>query len=229
MSGSTPPPEWPSLEARRAGFERMYASDPHRFAGAPSRFSDWALAVLRAHFPRGPVLELGCGLGRDARRFAEAGYTVHATDYSTTAIDRAREWPGAPAGVRYEAVEAATALRQTESGTLVAVYAHALFMMLPESELETVFRETLRVLRPGGLHLFAVRATTDPVAGRGVEVAPDVYRRDGAPAGGGRGAAPYRFFRRETLDRWTSTGFERVAAELVPEIHFWFVADRRPP
>lgn len=227
MTGSPSPNAWPPLDHRRAGFDRMYAGHPERFAGPPSRFSTWALELLRAHVPAGRLLELGCGLGRDARRFAAEGYVVRATDYSRTAIERARAVPNTPPSLRFDAEDAVNALRSEADGSVDVVYAHALYMMVSDDELDTVFREVLRVLRPGGLHLFAARSVTDPVAGQGEEVAPDVWRR--LPGRGETGPlAPYRFFRRESLDRWTGTGYERVAADLLPDIHFWFVADRRP-
>ena len=228
MSGPPPRVDWPDLETRQANFDRMYATQKDRFAGPPSRFSGWALERISRRFTEGPLLDLGCGLGRDSRRLAEAGYTVRATDYSRTAIERAKADPRNPSRLRFERADAVGALDSTATGSLVAVYSHALYMMLPEEELKAVFRGVRRVLRPGGLHLFAVRSVTDPVAGQGEEVAPDVWRRATASLGGRPDAAPYRYFRPESLDRLTATGFERVEAELQGDVHFWFVADRRP-
>jgi SAM-dependent methyltransferase len=176
---------------------------------------------VRARFPRGQVLELGCGTGRDARAFAADGYLVTAVDYSAIAIDRARHEPENPTNVRFRRSDALSAVRDTLSDSLDAVYAHAVYMMLPEDELVAVVREVRRVLHPGGLHLFAVRATSDPVAGQGEAVGTDVWRRS-------PGTAPYRFFRPESIDALTGQGFERVARESPEGLHFWYVADRRP-
>jgi len=218
---------WPSLEARQANFDRLYATQKERFTGPPSRFSVWALERISARFTDGPILDLGCGLGRDARRFAELGYAVRAIDYSHVAIERASAHPGNPPGLRFERADALSALRSTETGSQVVVYAHALYMMLPDEELDLVFREVGRVLRPNGLHVFAVRSVTDPAAGRGDEVAPDVWRPVPSPLAGGPTPTPHRYFRPGTLDRLTATGFERVEAALQADSHFWYVVDRR--
>jgi SAM-dependent methyltransferase len=228
MTDPSPPVGWPSLEERQAGFDRMYTSQPDRFAGPPSRFSQWAFDRFAPKFPTGSILDLGCGLGRDARRFAAAGYDVRATDSSRVAIERARTDPRNPPGLRFEHADAVHALGTTEPGSLAVVYAHALYMMLPDTELAEVARGVHRALRPGGLHLYAVRSVTDPAAGHGEEVSPDVWRRAPPPWGGGPAPAPYRYFRPESLDRLTAAGFEREVAEFLPELHFWFVADRRP-
>jgi SAM-dependent methyltransferase len=221
MSDPAVPEGWPPLAVRAAGSEKIYEGNPDRFGGPPSRFFSWALDQLRPRFPRGQVLELGCGPGRDARGFAAAGYLVTAVDYSATAIERARREIDNPPQVRFRRMDALSALQDTLGASLDAVYAHAVYMMLPDDELASVFREVRRVLHPGGLHLFAVRSTTDPIAGQGEQVAPDVWRR-------ARDTAPYRYFRPESIDALTRTGFERVAAEAPEGLNFWYVADRRP-
>ncbi len=221
MSGPPDPTPWPGLAARAAGAESIYRGNPDRFTGPPSRFFQWAFHLLHERFPRGQVLELGCGTGRDARGFASAGYQVTAVDYSVTAIERAQRELENPPLVRFRRLDALSALRDTLSASLDAVYAHAVYMMVPDGELDAIFQEVRRVLHPGGLHLFAVRSITDPMVGQGEQVAPDVWRRTA-------GSAPYRYFRPETLDRLTAPGFERVASEFPEGLHFWYLADRRP-
>jgi SAM-dependent methyltransferase len=215
------PAPWPSLADRARSADGIYSRDPHRFAGPPSKFSEWAFDQLHARFPRGQVLELGAGIGRDARRFASAGYVVTAVDYSELAHRRARGDADHPPQLRFRRQDALSALRETLADSLTAVYAHAVYMMLPDDELTAVFREIRRALHPGGLHLWAVRSTTDPIAGQGDPVGPDVRRRT-------PGAAPYRFFRPESIDALTRTGFERVATENPAGLNFWWVCDRRP-
>ena len=94
-------------------------------------------------------------------------------------------------------------------------------MILSEEELRELLREVSRALRPGGLHLFAVRSVTDPNAARGREVAPDVRWE-------GPHTTPHRYYRAESIAAFGRGSFERVAAELEPALHLWYVCDRRP-
>lgn len=226
MSGLRP--DGPAPGGRQARFERLYATERERFAGPPSAFADWVGPVLDAEGIRsGRWIDLGCGLGRDARRFAARGFEVLAVDFATTAIARARADPANPPTLRFEAKDAVAALRGQPTGSLTVVYAHAVYMLLHEEALSDLLREIPRVLRGGGLHLFAVRATTDPAA-PGVGLAP----------AGGPGpdstpvkpaVPPYRFFGPESVDRLTAeTGLVRRRAEHQGARHFWYVADRRP-
>jgi SAM-dependent methyltransferase len=145
---------------------------------------------------------------------------VRAVDHSPIAIERARAQP-LVGSLRFEQTDALSALRKTAPSSLDAVYAHALYMILPPEELRELLRELTRTLRPGGLHLFAVRSTTDPTATRGREVAPDV-RCDGPHA------TPHRYYRAESIAAFGRGSFERVATEFEPNLHLWYVCDRRP-
>jgi SAM-dependent methyltransferase len=211
-------PSWPE---RRAVSDRYYARNPERFLGEPSDFFAWSGPYVATVRPPLEVLELGSGPGRDARGFARTGARVRAVDHSPIAIARGRAWPDAPASLRYEEANLIDALIATASGRVGVVYAHMVYMILSDPEADRVAREVHRVLRPGGLHLFAVRSTSDPVAQEGVQVAPDVRVRPPE-------SEPIRYYRRGTLDRFTRAGFERVAAEESVSAHVWYVCDRRP-
>lgn len=94
-------------------------------------------------------------------------------------------------------------------------------MMLSEEELRELLRELSRVLRARGLHLFAVRSVTDPHAARGREIAPDVRY-------GGPHTTPHRYYRAESIASFGGGLFERIATEFEPDLHLWYVCDRRP-
>ena len=229
---SEPSAERPDPDGRQARFERLYATEPERFTGPPSAFADWVGPVLADEGVRsGRWIDLGCGLGRDARRFAGQGFDVLAVDFATTAIERARADPANPPRLRFEAQDVVAALRAQPAGSVSVVYAHAVYMMLPDAAFAALGREIPRVLGAGGLHLFAVRASTDPAAAAR-RPGPD---RGAAPTRAEAGSdpapdpAPYRFFGAEAVDRLTAeTGLERRRAELQRSRHFWYVADRRP-
>lgn len=199
----------------------MYREHPGRFERPASRFARWALPRLRALGRHPRVVELGCGPGRDARYFAARGCVVRAVDHAPTAIARARAHRPRPSGVSFLLSEARRALERTRSGTADAVYAHAVYMMFSERELDRLLAEVRRVVRPGGLHLFAVRSSRDPRARRAREVVAGVWQ-------GGPHPHPYRYFRARSLDTLTRVGFRRVARHYEPEAYLWFVCDRRP-
>jgi SAM-dependent methyltransferase len=211
---------WPSPARRREVSERFYARNPDRFVGAPSPFFAWAKPWIDG-LPRPAVLlELGSGPGRDARAIAGSGVEVHAVDHAGSAIARGRAWPDPPAGLEYEEANLFDALARTASGSIAAVYAHAVYMILSDAEVDRLADEVHRVLRPEGLHLFAVRSISDPIAQEGAEVAPDVRQRSLDPE-------PIRYYRRETVERFTRHGFTRLAGEDVAPAHMWYVCDRR--
>jgi SAM-dependent methyltransferase len=120
----------------------------------------------------------------------------------------------------YEPANLFDALERTPPGTIAVVYSHAVYMILSDAEVDRLAAEVRRVLRPEGLHLFAVRSVTDPIAQQGVEVAPDVRLRPPDPE-------PMRYYRRETLERFTRPGFVRLADEDAAAAHMWYVCDRR--
>ena len=212
--------KWATVSERRAASERMYERDPHRFIGDPTRFLRWSLPRLAELGTHLSILELGCGPGRDSRALASAGHEVRAVDHSSIAIERARAMPSPPS-LRFERSDALTALRKTAASSVDAVYAHALYMMFSVAELRDLVVELARALRPGGFHLFAVRSASDPIASQSREVAPNVWC-------GGAHATPYRYYRAATVEAFGKGRFERVATEFEPELHLWYVCDRRP-
>jgi SAM-dependent methyltransferase len=76
----------------RATIARGDESSPTEFAP-----SDFAVATADRLEPRSRVIELGCGLGNDARYLASRGHDVLAVDYSRPALAFARERAAADA------------------------------------------------------------------------------------------------------------------------------------
>jgi hypothetical protein len=78
-----------SLDGDRENWEDHHR-DLLRVGGSGSSPGHWARELTR-ELPRGSgILELGCGLGADARYFAEQGHHVVAVDYSRPAIESLR-------------------------------------------------------------------------------------------------------------------------------------------
>ncbi len=211
---------YPTPAQRRAISDGYYARNPQRFLGDPSPFLGWARRWFDT-LPRPTlVLDLGSGPGRDARALAGPGVRVRAIDHAPLAIARGRALPDPPAELEFVEADLLPALAATETASIDAVYAHVVYMVFSDAELDRVAHEVARVLRPGGFHLFAVRSTGDPIAAEGREVAADVRVRP-------PDTEPLRYFRAETLDRLRAPGLARVVAEETPDRRVWYVSDRR--
>jgi SAM-dependent methyltransferase len=210
---------------RRQESESLYQANPERYAGEPSAFARWALTVL-ARFPQHRALvDLGTGVGRDARLFAESGYQVRGVDFAATAIDRALEENRLlrePFRSRVSVVhgEATQFLHLLSDGCVDVVYAHLLYATFTEPELRAAWGEVHRVLRPGGLHLYCVRDTSDPNAGKGELVGPHTYF-------GGPHRVAYRYFLADDLGALRAGQFEPIEQVRPPQTHLIYAADSR--
>jgi SAM-dependent methyltransferase len=123
---------------------------------------------------RPDVLDLGCGLGRHAIAFAQAGFSVTAADVSATAISHLSKWA------------------QDMSLEIRVLVCDVLSDLLPESSFDIVlaynviyhgYREQFsaaidhvrRLLRTGGLFYFTCPTREDAKYGFGQEVAPHTF------------------------------------------------------
>jgi SAM-dependent methyltransferase len=122
-----------------------------RTYAATTRDAD--LSSLRTHFlshvPANPdhtptLLDLGCGSGRDALAFRQAGYQVDALDPSPAMAELARAHAGVPVRVLR-----AQDLEDTQAYD--GIWACASLLHVPWDELPDVLRRLERALRPGGV------------------------------------------------------------------------------
>jgi len=100
------------------------------------------LLPIQAH-----ILDLGCGSGRDARAFLDAGYWVTAMDGSEACCRLAGDYIGQP-------VLCQTFDQLDFDQVFDGVWACASLLHLPYAELPGVFEKIARALRPGG-YLYA--------------------------------------------------------------------------
>ena len=170
-----------SLDAQRDHWERTYRELPDKFGHDPSEAGRRAERVFAEHGSR-DILELGCGGGRDALYFASHAYEVDALDYASSAIgelqSRAR-FAALDARLRAHVHDARTTL-PFHANRFDAVFGHMFHnMALDDDELDAIFDETYRVLRPRGLLVFSARNTSDPDANEGFALAPFLRDVDG--------------------------------------------------
>ncbi len=87
------------------------------------------------------------------------------------------------------------------AGSFDACYSHMLFCMaLTTTQLAALSAEVLRVLRPGGVHVYTVRSTADPDCGAGTACGDGLYESGGFIV---------HYFNRELVQR-LAHGFELV-------------------
>lgn len=123
-------------------------------------------------------LELGCGNGTDAAAFAALGHDVTTTDFVASVIGRNRERHADDPRLEFRLMRIDEPFPFSD-GAFDVVYAHLTLHYFTAEVTMSIFREIRRVLRPGGLLMFACKSDRDPLYGRGVEIEPDLFDLDG--------------------------------------------------
>jgi SAM-dependent methyltransferase len=147
-----------------------------------------------------PLLELGCGGGRDTEVLAAAGHRVIAVDLSPESVAKART--RAPqAEVLCQDIRAPFPV--DVAGVVVASLSLHYF---PWPETEALVRRIWSMLCPAGLLLCRLNSTNDHNFGASghSQIEESFYRVDGAPK---------RFFDRAAVDRLFSSGWRTLGAE----------------
>ncbi len=112
--------------------------------------------------PGQPLLDLGIGTGLSAHLFARAGVLVYGMDFSPAMLSLCQA-KGITVDLKRHDVQ------QTPWPYPSAAFAHAVccgvFHFIPD--LDTIFRETRRVLRDGGLFAFTTRSPTSAAVENG--------------------------------------------------------------
>lgn len=193
------------LNAQKGHWEDIYAEESDFFGEEPSYSAKKAAETFKT-MGKSKILELGAGQGRDALFFVSQGFNVTALDYSETAVSAIKE--------RAEKLKLPKNLSTLihdvrkpfpfEDDSFDACYCHMLYCMaLCTSELETLFQEVRRVLKPEGLNVFTVRNTSDPHYKQGIPRGEDMFETGGFIV---------HFFSREKI-RHLSKGYEIISIE----------------
>ncbi|GAA1227281.1 class I SAM-dependent methyltransferase [Prauserella halophila] len=174
-------------------WQSVYTENPEMYGWHPSEPARHAAEFFGASGAES-VLELGAGHGRDALHFARAGFTVHATDFSGTGLDRLHAQAahdGVAERVRTTVHDVRDPLPFPDA-SVDGVFAHMLLCMaLSTQEIRSVVAEIERVLRPGATLIYTVRHTGDAHYGAGTSHGDDIYEHGGFAV---------HFFSRELVD-----------------------------
>lgn len=139
-------------------WDERYSSDDYAYGTEPNAF----LAARASRLPRGRMLCLGEGEGRNAVWLAEQGHEVTAVDASAVGLEKARRL-AASRGTTITTVHADLAEYPIEPGAwdgIVSIFCH-----LPLTLRADLHRRCVAGLRPGGLML--LEAYTPRQVGRG--------------------------------------------------------------
>jgi ubiquinone/menaquinone biosynthesis C-methylase UbiE len=175
------------MRDRQTGaWERLAAEDPLFFIEADARkrgsleeflesgrqTAGWALDWIGDRTGRRRLLEIGCGLGRTARAFAESFERVDGVDVSSTMVARAQEL-GLPGNVRLT-VGSGRDLDGFHDGAYDVVFSHLVFQHLPEeAAIEAYLGEVRRVLGPDGAALLQFDTRPPSLVAAALQALPD--------------------------------------------------------
>ncbi len=134
------------------------------------------LEFIAAQSPeeRPDVLDLGCGLGRHAVTFAQAGFSVSATDASESAISHLRKWAeDLSLQIRTRVCDVLGDSFQERSFDIVLSY-NVIYHGY-RNQFAAAIDHVHSLLRKGGLFYFTCPTREDGKYGFGEEVAPHTY------------------------------------------------------
>jgi len=123
-----------------------YNQNAEAFAGSTANveFSQMQQRFERLLSPGARILDFGCGSGRDAKHFLDAGFDVTATDGSAELCKLAHGLTGLP--IRHELFQDLADIDAYDG-----IWACSSILHLPKPELTDVFGKMRDALRPGGI------------------------------------------------------------------------------
>lgn len=179
---------------QQAHWEKIHARHPaHMYrADDANPFAKTIGAWLAKTTPRGRLLELGCGAGRDCAYLANLGMRASGIDFSRKALVKAAQVSGSRVMLAQQTLSQGLPFARD---TFAAVYAHLSVHYFDDELTAFIFSEVHRVLRLNGYFALRVKSVDNELYGQGVELGPDMYACEGHVR---------RFFRPEFLSALVS-------------------------
>jgi SAM-dependent methyltransferase len=170
--------------------------------------------LLRSRAPGScRVAEIGCGIGRMTRCFADNFAEVHALDISPLMIEQARQRLAGRANVHFH-VTAGDSLAPLPDATFDLVFSYIVFQHVPsKAAIESYVREAARVLAPGGAFKFQLN---------GSQFSSSAARKPDSWVGAA-------FSLEEASSLLSRSGFSLLAAEGIGTQYFVLTGIKGPP
>ncbi|HEY1645646.1 MAG TPA: class I SAM-dependent methyltransferase [Candidatus Saccharimonadales bacterium] len=164
----------PSIPDQKPVWDSKHAAGVHeKLRHQPSPLGELA----EQYFADGSqILELGCGVGRDAEYFTKCGHSVIATDSSEVVIEQDRHH-FADTGIKFEVLDMRDALPYPDNRFDV-VFANLSIHYFSHEDTNRIVKNIQGVLKVGGLLVFACKSVENLELGNGEEVEEDVFVSD---------------------------------------------------
>lgn len=161
----------PKIPNQKPVWDRKHSAGEHEsLRHSPSPLAKLSEPLLRKH---SFILELGCGVGRDAEFFAEKGHRIIATDASEIVIEQDKQhFP--TLSNSFEVLDMLEALPYRKESFDV-VYANLSLHYYSDENTRRMIEDIARVLKPKGLLVFACKSVDDFHHGNGDEVEKNIF------------------------------------------------------
>jgi tellurite methyltransferase len=147
-----------------------------RLRGLKSRFAKLASGYFS---PSSDILELGCGVGRDAIYFAAQGHQVIATDAAASVIAHNSEMTDR--GVIFMSMDMTKAFPFKDE-RFNAVYSHLSLHYFTNTQTRSIVQEIHRITNDKGIFAFSCKNLSDPNFGKGREIEENLFVRESGVA-----------------------------------------------
>lgn len=143
-------------------WDERYRSSHRLWSGNPNA----NLVNEASELAPGTALDVGCGEGADAIWLARRGWTVHAMDLSSVAVERAAEHAAeAGDGIADRVTWEAADLLEWDPGTTRYDLVTSQYVHLPSGEREVLYTRLAELVAPGGTLLIVGHHPLDLDAG----------------------------------------------------------------
>jgi len=150
--------------------EKHAAGDHEKLRHQPSPLAELTEPYFADH---SHILELGCGVGRDAEFFTICGHSIVATDVSDVVIEQDRQH-FADTGMKFDVLDMRNTLPYP-ANSFDVVYANLSLHYYGHDDTQRIVKDIQRVLKVGGLLVFACKSLENTELSVGEEVEQDVF------------------------------------------------------